>query len=102
MLQLSPHIAILSRLSLFHLAAYFHKACRNLISLRGLQSCQVWLRLANILKDMERGQSVTRLVLAHEEDRMITYIMFPWEHKHKKMYFVLLQIQWQTCFDDSY
>lgn len=49
-LQLSPHVGILSNFSLFRLAAYFHKACRNLISLKGLWSYQLWLTLANILK----------------------------------------------------
>lgn len=42
---------------------------------------------------MERGQSVTRLVLAHKGDRMITYTVFPWEPKQKEMYFVSLKIQ---------
>lgn len=32
---------------------------------------------------MESGQSVTWLVLAHKEDRMITYKVFPWKPKQK-------------------
>lgn len=35
---------------------------------------------------MERGQSVTRLVIAHKEDRIIIYTVFPWELRKKNVF----------------